>query len=295
MITTGNWADALEPIAHKNFDVAFKEVPAERDMLFTVKKSDKLTETYLELGDVGAMDEFTGSVPYDDIAQGFKQTITAKEYAKGMKIQRKLVRTDQLNIVEALPKKLGLAARRRIKSDVFFGYNNAFNTSITTLDTLQLCSSAHTSNNGGSNQANRGTSAFSAVALESARLSMMGFMTNTDQKFDVRPDLLLVPSDLEEAAYEAINSKGKVDTANNNVNFNQGKYKLLASEWLDDANNWFLIDSELMKQMAIWNNVDDVDFRQAEDFDGLTAKYLAYMFYGYGFMDWRFVFGSEVS
>ncbi len=295
MITTGNWQAALEPIAIKNFDVGFKELPAERDMLFTVKKSDKLTETYIELGDTGAMDEFTGTVGYEDVAQGFQMTITAKEYAKGMKIQKKFVRTDQLNIVESLPQKLGLAGRRRVKSDVFFGYNNAFNTSIKTLDALQLCSSAHLSNNGGASQSNRGTSAFSAVALESARLSMRKFTTNTDQRFDVDPDFILFPDDLEEAVFEAINSKGKVDTANNNVNFNMGKYKMMGSRWLDDTNNWFLIDSELMKQMAIWNTVDDMEFRQATDFDGLVAKFLAYTFYGFGFTDWRFVFGSEVS
>lgn len=297
MITTGNWQDALEPIAITNFDIAFKEIPPERDMLFTVKQSNKLTETYLEIGDIESMDEFTGSVSYDDVSQGHKMTITAKEYAKGMKIQKKFVRTDQLDIVESLPKKLGLAARRRIATDVFFGYNNAFNTSLTTLDGLQLCSSAHTSNanQGGSNQSNRGTTAFGPVALEAARLSMIKFLSNTDQKIDVEPDMIIGPPDLEEAMFEAINSKGKVDTANNNVNFNVGKYKMLTSRWLDDTNNWFLVDSELLKQFSVWNNLDDVELKQANDFDGLVAKFLAYMFYGYGHKDWRFIFGQEVS
>jgi phage major head subunit gpT-like protein len=297
MITTGNWQDALEPIARKNFQVGLKEIPAERDMLFDVTSSDKLTETYLELGDIGPMEEFSGSLPYDDVAQGYKMTITNREFAKGIKIQRKFARVDQLDIVKSLPKMLGLAARRRIASDVFFGYNNAFNTSITTLDGLQLCSSAHTSNQESitTTQSNRGTSAFSAVAVEAARIAMKKFLTNKDGKFEVMPDLLLVPRDLEEAAYELVNSSGKVDTANNNKNFHSGKYKVLASDWLDDTNNWFFIDSDLLKQFAIWQNVDPVDFRQAEDFDGLVAKYLAYMFYGFGFRDWRFVYGSEVS
>lgn len=295
MITTGNWADALEPIARKNFVLGYKEVPADRDMFFDVVKSDKLTETYLELGDTGSMGEFTGTVDYDDVQQGFKMTITAKEYAKGMKIQRKLVRTDQLEIIKSLPKLLGLAARRRIATDVFFGYNNAFNTSMTTLDGLQLCSTAHTSNNGGTSQSNYITTAFSAVALEAASISMRRFNTNTDQVFEVQPDMLLGPIDLEEAFYEVNKSSGKVNTANNNANFHMGRYKTYTTRLLSDTNNWFLIDSELMKQFAIWNQVDDVDFKQAEDFDGLVAKYLAYMFYGYGFRDWRFVMGAEVS
>jgi len=295
MITTGNWADALEPIAHKSFAVGYKEVPAERDMLFDVRKSNKDTETYLEMGDVGLMDEFTGSVDYDDVAQGYKMTITAKEYAKGIKIQKKLARTDQLNVVKGFSKLLGLAGRRRIANDVVFGYNNAFNTSITTNDTLQLCSAAHTSNQGGPSQSNRGTAAFNAVSLEANRLSMIKFLTNRGNVFDVEPDLIVHPPDLDEAVYEVIKSNGKVDTANNNRNFHVGKYKSLSLKRLTDTNNWFLIDSELLKEFAIWNEIDPMEFKQAEDFDGLVAKYLAYMFYGFGFSDWRFVFGAEVS
>ena len=294
MILDGNWQDALEPIAKKSFQVGLKEIPAEKSMLFDVTKSDKLTETYLEIGDVGSMEEFNGSVPYDDIAQGYKMTVTAKEMAKGIKIQRRFVRTDQLDIVKSLPKMLGLAARRRMALDVFFGYNNAFNTSLTTLDGLALCSTAHTSTNGGSNQGNSGSTAFSAVSVEATRLLMKKFLSNTDQRFEVMPDMLIVPPDLEEAAYELTASSGKVDTANNNKNFHQGKWKVLVSDWLEGTNNWFMVDSDLLKRYAVWNDVDTIDFAQPEDFDGIAAKYRAYMFYGFGFRDWRFLYGHNV-
>lgn len=295
MITTGNWQNALEPIAHKNFDVGSKEIPAEKDLFYTVKKTSKLTETFLELGDIGSMGEFTGSLGYDDVTQGYSFTVTAKELAKGIKIQRKFAETDQLDIVEGLSQMLGRSARRRIASDVFFPFNNAFNTSITTLDGLQLCSTAHTSNQGGANQSNSGTTAFSAVALEATRILMKKFKTNKDNIFGVDPDMIICGVDLEEAVYEAINSKGKVNTANNNVNFNMGKYKMSSSLWLDDTNNWFVVDSSLMKMQMIWNDIVKLEFNQARDFDGFVAKYSAYMFYSYLPRDWRFVYGHSVS
>ena len=295
MITTANWQDALEPIARKSFQVGFKEIPMEREMLFDVQKSDKLTETYLELGDIGEMDVLTGSITYDDVAQGYKMTATAREMAKGIKIQRKFARTDQLDIVKGLPKLLGLSARRRMAGDVAEPLNNAFNTSYTTLDALQLCSGAHTSNNGGSSQSNRGTSAFSAVAVEATRILMGKFTTKTDQRFDGETDKLIGPDDLQTAMYEVTASSGKVDTANNNKNFHSGKYKVLTLKRLTDTNNWFMVDADLMKQFAIWNTVDPVDFAQAEDFDSLAAKYRAYMFYGFLHKDWRWVYGHEVS
>lgn len=297
MILTGNFQDANEPIAKVSFQVGFKEVPPDRDALFSVEKSDKLEETYLEHGDIGTMGEFTGDLDYEDISQGYKMTIEANEMAKGIKIQRKFIRTDQINVVKKLPRMLGLTARRKIASDTWALFNNAFNTSYTTLDALQLCSTAHTSNDnqGGSNQGNQGTTAFSAVQVEAIRRLMKAYLTNTDQLFEVNPDMLIVPRALEESAYELIKSSGKVDTANNNANFHKGKYKLLVSDWLDDSNNFFVVDSELMKHMLHWNNVDPLEFGQAKDFDGFNAKYRAYMFYGFGASDWRFVYGSEVA
>jgi len=294
MIVTGNYQDALEPIAIKNFQLGFKEKPQERDMIFEVKKSNKLIETYLELGDIGAMNQFSGDLEYEDVTQGYKMTVEALEYAKGIKIQRKFVRTDQLDVVESLPRLLGLAARRLMLSDTFYMFNNAFS-AFTTIDGLSLCNNAHTSNNGGATQDNLFTSAFSAANVESVRQSMHQFGTNVDNLFDIKPDMLIVPRGLEEAAYELISSSGKVDTAQNNVNFHKGKYKLLVSDYLEDNNNWFMVDSELMKQFNTWNTVDPLEFKQADQFDSYAARYGAYMFYGYCSRDWRWLAGSQVS
>lgn len=297
MITTGNWQDALEPIAIKNAALGFREKPMERDLLFTVRKGKKLVETYLELGDIGAFSSFNGDLEYDDSSQGYKMTVTQDELAKGMKIQRKFVETDQLDVVEGLPKLIGLAARRKQLRDTFAFLNNAFNTSLTTIDALQLCSTAHTSNQDGvaTTQSNRGTTAFSEPAVEAARQAMKAFMSNRDQLIEVNPDMLIVPRQLESAAYELIKSSGKVNTANNNRNFHMGKYKLLVSDILDDSNNYFLADSELLKSSNKWNNVVPFEFGQARDFDGLNAKYYGYMFYGYGTTEWRGIYGQEVA
>lgn len=297
MITTGNWQEALEPIAIKNFQVGFKEIPAERDMLFNVNKSKKLKETYLELGDIGAFNELDGDLEFEDVSQGFTMTISNTEYAKGMKVQRKFVETDQLDVVKGLPRLLGLSARRRMGSDTFALFNNAFNTSFTTIDGLQLCSSVHTSNTnqGGTNQSNRGTASLTAPNIETVRRTMKDFLTNTDEIFEVNPDLLVVPRELEETAWEIIKTSGKIDTANNNKNFHMGRYKMLVSDWLDDSNNWFFMDSDLMKEFMVWQNVVPLEFGQANDFTGFDARFRAYMFYGFGARDWRHIHGNEVS
>lgn len=293
MITTGNWQDALEPIAIKNFEVGFEEIPDELKMIYTVKKSSKLTETYLEIGDFGSMGVFNGNLDYDDTEQGYKMTITATELAKGLKIQRKFVETDQLDIVEGLPKHLGLSANRRMALDVMYPFNNAFNSASATLDTLSLCNAAHTSNNGGSNQSNAGSTAMSAPAVEATRILMKKFLTNKDQRFLVNPDTIICGQDLAQTAYEIVSSAGKVDTALNNANFHKGKYKVIVSDWLESSKNWFMVDSKLMKHFMVWNNVVPLEFGQDRDFDGMVAKYRAYTFYGFGAKDWRFIYGHQ--
>ena len=295
MIGSGNWPDAIETIIDYNFDIGFEKEPVEKDMFYKVRSSSKKTETYGEIGDIGPMNEFNGGLAYDDVSQGYKFTVTAKQFAKGIKITRDLIDTDQQDVVEQLPQMLGRAAHNRIATDVFFPFNNAFNTSITTLDGLQLCSSAHTSANGGSNQSNRGTTAFSAIAVEATRVLMKKFLTNRDNRFKMNPDMLIVPEDLYGAAWEVISSSGKVDTANNNENFSKGKYKLVKSIWLDDTNNWFVVDSRLMKMYMVWNDIVDLEFNKATDFDGFTSKHSAYMHYSYIPKEWRPFFGHEVS
>ena len=296
MITTGNWPDALEPIVRKNHDMGFEEPPFEKEAIWSVRKGKKRTETYMEIGDIPQMGTFTGSVNYADVSEGYTRTATATQFAQGIKIERQFVETDQQDVVDDLPKKLGISARRRMGTDVYNYFNNSFNTSVVTIDNLQLCSSAHTSNNGGSSQSNRGTSAFSALSVEATAINMIDFLSNTDGVIDVNPDTLIVPKNLREAAWEIINSDGKADTANNNRNFLKGKYNVIVGGvWMTDTNNWFMVDSKMMKMYFDWFDIVPLEFNQAKDFDGFTAKYADYMFYGNFVRDWRPIFGHEVS
>lgn len=296
MIQIGAWAQAQEPIARDQYDFGAKTKDVEKNMFYTVRPGNKLTETYFEMGDIESMGEFTGTLNFSDVDQGYSFTRTSVVFAQGIKIERRFIDTDQQDVVNKLPKKLGVSVKRRTKLDVFFPFNNAFNTSITTLDGLQLCSTAHTSNNGGSSQSNYGTSPLSALSVEATRIRMRKFLTNTDQRIDeMNPDMLIVPDDLDEIAWEIISSSGKVDTANNNKNYAEGRYKKYSSIYMNDTNNWFMVDSSLMKECLDWADIVKPEFKNATNFDDYAAKYAAYMHYLYAVTDWRFVLGHEVS
>jgi hypothetical protein len=177
--------------------------------------------------------------------------------------------------------------------DTYF-YNNT--------ESVAMCSNSHTTTSGASTASgfdNYVTTAMSAVSVEAARLQMSKHRNDQGLEIAINPNMLYYPIDLEETAYEITKSSGKVDSAENNVNWNKGRYTTYGDLWLStrgDSNNWFMIDEALMKRWGlIWIDRIKGEFAQTEDFDSLVGKWRAYVYWANAFLDWRFITGAEVS
>lgn len=296
IIGKSQFPNTLEKVPIVSFRLALgKEVNSLRDVFFRVEQSDKDTETYLELGDIQAVPEYTGELAYADVREGYKMTIQAKEYLLGLKIEYRWLRTDQLRVARDLPRMLGLAMRRRIAAASLSWFNNMFNVARPTKDALALCSSAHTSAVGGATQSNRVALIYSAANLEAVRITMRKFLSNKDNPLEIAPNMIVGGVDLDGPFQETIESSGKVDVDINNMNIHKGKYTAVTDVRIQDPANWCVIDKSLMKEYNIWNEVDKPDIKKAEDFDGRTMKYLIASFFGEGSTDWPWILGSEVS
>lgn len=296
MYDSANWPDLLEPGMRKVYADSFylEQQQSIASILFNVQESRKAVEHDLEMGDVADFAPFTGTVAYDDAGEGYKTNYTHAQFARGMKIERALVDDDLYSVIARRPQQLGLAAFRKREADAAGVFNNAFNTGVTGGDSLPLCSSAHTSNNGGSSQSNAGSTALSPTEVDTARIAMVKFKSNRDNPLTIQPDMLIVPVDLESYAYEIINSKGKVDTAQNNPNFHYGRYKLVVwPNFMTSTTRWFLVDSKIMKAYLNWFDRITPQFYKDTDFDGLTAKFAGYMRYSLGWSEWRFIYGEN--
>ena len=175
-------------------------------------------------------------------------------------------------------------------------FNNAFNTSVFSGgDSLALCSTAHTFKGTDTTVGNSGTTALSATALEATRLLGMQLTDETDNLMDVMYDTLLVPPNLEETANVIVKSNLKSGEANNDMNWNKNRYRVLVWNRLTDSNNWFLIDSKYMKLFLKWFDRVPVEFNKDKDFDTYISKWSVYTRYSYGFSDWRWLYGHNVS
>jgi phage major head subunit gpT-like protein len=163
---------------------------------------------------------------------------------------------------------------------------------------VALCSDSHTTTSGASTAVgfdNKMTAAFSAVALAAAFIQMQGFRGDAAQVLDIRPDEIWYPTSLYEQVYEVVKSMGKVDTANNNKNVHKGGYTGVDWEYITDTNDWWMVDSSMMKDALKFVDRVKAEFGMIEDFDTLVGKWRLYARYGLGWNDWRWVLGSQVS
>lgn len=286
----------LDPGLRKIFMDEYNAPEGQRENLFGIEKSNKATEYDLGIGGTGDLVEFDGTIAYDDFKQQYRVTYTHKEWVKGMKIERKLVDDDLYSIINKRPQALAMVAKRTMEKQSASVFNNAFNSSIFSGgDGLSLCNSSHTFVGVSSTNSNSGTTALSATAVEATRLLMRTFTDETGNLLISRADTLLVPPALEETAWEIVNSSGKLDTSDNNPNFSKGKYKIISWDWLSDSNNWFMMDSRMMKMYLKWFQRVPTEFNKDKDFDTYLSKWSVYSRYSFGFSDWPWVYGQNVA
>jgi phage major head subunit gpT-like protein len=242
------------------------------------------------------MEEFTGTIPYSDFEGQYRVSYTHKEWVKGMKIERKLVEDDQYNIIASRPKLLATSAKRTREKHAASVFNNAFNTSIFTGgDTYALRAAAHTWVGTTAVQSNIGTTALSKTSIATARLAMRNYLDETDNLITAMGDTLIVPPELEQTAWELMSSEKEVDVNDNTANFWKGRYKVIVWDFLDDTNNWFLVDSTLAKNYLKWFDRIGTEFNKDKDFDTYLSKWSVYNRYSYGFSNWIWLYGANVT
>lgn len=293
----------LEPGLSEIFYEVYDEIPKIYPELFKVGSSDKPFEEDLSIGSLGDFPKFEGVVEYDRMYQGYSKIYDFPEYAKGFQIERKLYDDENYNVINTKPAGLATRAARKQEEHAASVFNNAFSGSFLGPDGKALCATDHPSkawvDSGGAEgieeRSNKGTLALSHSALQTTKNLMRDTRDDRGFRISVVPDTLLVPVAKEELAWELIQSDKKINTAENNPNIHQGRYKLIVWDELTNDDAWFLIDSRYMKMFLKWFDRVPIEFAMEEEFDTLVAKFRAYMRYECGWSDWVWVFGNDAS
>lgn len=303
---SASFGDLVDRRVTKIFYETYDQLPDYIPKLFNVQSSSDQYETVSGVGGFQDFSPFTGTVTYQSQNQGYDVRATHVEFASGFQIERALYDDDRHNLWQGKPRNLATAAQRTRQKHGARALNNAF--SIDTMfynhsEGVALCSNSHTTTYGNVSTAtgfdNLTTASLYLTSLIAAKKQMMQFLDEAGNKISLMPDELWIPVDLLDVADEIVNSSGKPDTANNNINVMKGSLTIQPSangwNYLNDTNNWFICDGSMRKENLVWLDRVALEFAQAEDIDTLVAKWRAYMRYSQYWYDWRWILGAQVS
>lgn len=287
----------LEPGLRKVFFEAYAELPEQFSQVFNVHTSKKAKETDYRIAGLGVWPEFDGNVEYEDYEPGDEVTYVHKTYAKGLAIPLELAEDDLYGIMGTggfggkRAAQLGRGARivaEQTAADIF---NNAFTD--VGYDGKPLAAYDHPLIGGGTGD-NYLQEALSVEGLKKARLKMRKLTDEKGVKIQATGDTLVVPPELEYTAIEILQSDKEAYTGDNTMNVFKGRInKLVVLDYLEDPKNWFLLDSGLHELNFFWRVRPE--FKNDEDIDRFTIRFVGRERFSVGYSDWRGVVGSEVS
>lgn len=282
----------------------YNQLPTMIPSLYRILSSDSAWEEFYSVGSVPDIPEFTGKLTALGVAPGYHYKLTPKEYAAELQHERKLIDDLKYSVLERRSAGLMEAAQRTREKFGAKTFTRAFSTAFdyqTSEEGVSLCSTAHTTKSGASTSSgfsNSGTSALSKTSVAATRLLMRRFRNDIAERIDIGDNLGIVcPDNLADQAYEIVNTPKSMDTAEGNVNMQYKRYTVIPYLRLDDSdtNNWFMVDLSRMKDSLLWVDRISAEIKNTVDWATYALRTAVYFRCGYGFIDWRWIYGNNVS
>jgi phage major head subunit gpT-like protein len=289
----------------------FKELPSMKDRLYSVMKSDKAWEEFYGVGAVPDIPAFDGLLEYLGVAPQYYTRVEPKIFAGAIAIDRQLIDDERYGVINGRQAGLIESAHRVQEKYAAQGYAYAFSNAFTFMqneEAVALCSSSHTTKSGASTSSgfgNAGSTAMSKTAISATRILMKQFRNEIGQRVIIDPDTILVPDSIYDATCEAVgwsekgaSSDRDPDSAHyGKINPQYRRWNVIPYPRLDDfdTNNWFMLDSKLMKNFMIWIDRISPEIETTRDFESKMFKQSVYTRFGYGWTDWRFIYWHNVS
>lgn len=295
------WADALDPGIREWFWLGANRRAQMRTQFFNVISGTMASEKFENFGAIApdawknyAKSGRVASVGFD---RGYKTTITPGEYVVEMPIKASFLEDNLYSQILQPAQQLGDSAALLMETTAASVLNNGFSDSYAGGDAVGLLSLVHPNGPDVSGtQANEGTLALTKANVDTTRQNMQAFKDDKGNLLGIYPDLLLVPPALEGDAKVIVQSVMDPTSANNAIN-PLATYGLRAVVWpyLTDSNAWFLIDSVRMKMNLIWIDRIPLNIKLKNEDTTVQATWIARTRFGYGWTDWRWIYGQNPS
>jgi hypothetical protein len=287
----------LEPGLNALFGLEYKNYTDEHTQIFDIENSDRAFEEEVMLSGFGNAEVKPegSSVNYDDAKETFTARYTHETLALAFSITEEAIED---NLYDRLASRYTKAlARSMANAKQVKGanvLNNAFNSSYTGGDGVELCSAVHPIVAGTFKNELSTSADLNETSLEQALIDIAAMTDERGLKIAAKGIKLCIPSELQFTAERLMKSSGRTATADNDINAIASMGMIpqgyAVNHYLTDTDAWF-IKTDVPNGLKMFVRAP-VKTAMEGDFESGNVRYKARERYSFGFSDPRGIFGS---
>ena len=287
----------LEPGLNALFGLEYKNYADEHAEIFDVENSDRAFEEEVMLsGFANASVKPEGSsVNYDTAQESFTARYTHETLALAFSITEEAIEDNLYDrLASRYTKALArsMANAKQVKAANVL--NNAFDSSFTGGDGVELCSAVHPIVAGTFKNELSTAADLNETSLEQALIDIAAMTDERGLKIAAKGTKMIIPSALQFTAERLMKAQGRVGTADNDINavgsmgmIPQG---YVVNHYLTDTDAFF-IKTDVPNGLKMFVRAP-IKTAMEGDFDTGNVRYKARERYSFGFSDPRGIFGS---
>jgi len=287
----------LEPGLNALFGLEYKNYADEHAQIFDVENSDRAFEEEVMLsGFANASVKPEGSsVNYDTAQESFTARYTHETLALAFSITEEAIEDNLYDrLASRYTKALArsMANAKQVKAANVL--NNAFDSSFTGGDGVELCSAVHPIVAGTFKNELSTAADLNETSLEQSLIDIAAMTDERGLKIAAKGVKMIIPSALQFTAERLMKSQGRVGTADNDINavgsmgmIPQG---YVVNHYLTDTDAFF-IKTDVPNGLKMFVRAP-IKTAMEGDFETGNVRYKARERYSFGFSDPRGIFGS---
>jgi len=288
----------LLPGLNALFGLEYAKYGEEHKEIFETETSDRSFEEETKLSGFGSapVKSEGSSIEYDNAQEAFTARYTHETVAMGFAITEEAIEDNLYDSLSSRYTKAlarAMAYTKQVKAASIL--NNAFNSSFTFGDGVELCSTAHPLVNGATNSNEPSTPAdLNETSLEAAIIQIGGWTDERGLLIASQAKKLIIPSNLQFVATRLLETEGRVATADNDLNALRSNGSIpegyAINHYLTDTDAWFLM-TDVPNGLKHFTR-SPMSTSMDADFDTGNSRYKARERYSFGVSDPLGIFGS---
>ena len=287
----------LEPGLNALFGLEYKNYTDEHTQIFDIENSDRAFEEEVMLSGFGNAEVKPegSSVNYDDAKETFTARYTHETLALAFSITEEAIEDNLYDrLASRYTKALArsMANAKQVKAANVL--NNAFSSSFTGGDGVELCSAVHPIVAGTFKNELSTAADLNETSLEQSLIDIAAMTDDRGLKIAAQGVKMIIPSALQFTAERLMKSTGRVGTADNDINAvaNMGMIPqgYVVNHYLTDTDAFF-IKTDVPNGLKMFVRAP-VKTSMEGDFETGNVRYKARERYSFGFSDPRGIFGS---